>query len=419
LFIGRSRTFFRTVWASAWWDGGLKMNEGRIKVLFAIGTLDLGGAERQLVELATGLDRTRFHPIICVLAEGGPLEPMLRGAGVEVRCLGFKGFRTGSRLHVFSAARMLFRLWRIMSQERPAIFHGFLFWAYMTGTVVARIARVPTVIASRRSLGFFKAGKWHYLFAERLVNRMTDLFIANSEAVREDVIAQERVPPGRIMVIYNGVDTTRYGGPDDGAVRKELRVVSGPLVAVVSNFIEYKGHAFFFEAWEALVRRYPSAVAVLVGEGPGRAKWEERARVRGYANSIRFVGSRGDVARILASADLFVHPSLQEGCSNAVLEAMASSVPIVATAVGGNVEAIQDGVTGLLVPARDSKALEAAMARLLDDRDYARRLGTAARKAVEARHTVQRMVCAYEDVYERLAAGGGSGNSDVWDRRAV
>jgi len=117
--------------------------------------------------------------------------------------------------------------------------------------------------------------------------------------------------------------------------------------------------------------------------------------------------------------DFFVHLSLEEGYSNAVLEAMASSLPIVATAVGGNVEAIEDSRTGLLVPPRDPKALEAAMARLLDDPALARRLGTAARETVEARHQLNHMVRAYEAVYQRLAAGAGNRGSYVWDRGAV
>src|SRR5262249_25013051 len=126
------------------------MTPRRIKVLFAIGTLDLGGAERQLVELASRLDPAGFEPIVCVLGESGPTEDgplaaILRDRGVRINYLGFRGFRTRSRLHVASATRAMLRLWSIMRRERPVIFHGVLFWAYVTGTLIAAAAGVPVV----------------------------------------------------------------------------------------------------------------------------------------------------------------------------------------------------------------------------------------------------------------------------------
>jgi L-malate glycosyltransferase len=396
------------------------MTQNRIKVLFAIGTLDLGGAERQLVELASRLDPARFEAVVCVLGEEGPLAAILRERGVKVYYLGFRGFRTRSRLHVASATRALVHLWAIMRQEQPLIFHGVLFWAYVTGTVIAAAARVPVVVASRRSLGLFKAGKRHYLLLERFTNRMTDLFIANSEAVRQDVMTQEGVDPGRIIVIYNGLDTDLYR-LRDAAVRLELQLGTGPVVVVVSNFIAYKGHEFFFQAWRDVVARHPQAVAVLAGDGVTRAGWERWCQNEGLASSVRFVGARHDVPRLLAAADVYAHPSLQEGYSNAVLEAMATSLPIVATAVGGNVEAIEHERTGLLVAARDAAGLAAAMNRLLEDPLLARRLGAAARAAVETRHQVSGMVRQYETVYERLAGSlaADRGSSYVWDRRSI
>lgn len=392
-----------------------------VKVLFAIGTLDLGGAERQLVELASGMDRARFEPIVCVLGEDGPLGPMLRERGVQLHCLGFRGFRTGGRIHVFTAARALFRLWRIMRHERPAIFHGVLFWAYITGTLVARIAGVPVVIASRRSLGLFKAHKRHYLLLERLVNRMTDLFIANSDAVRRDVLTQEGIPANRIIVIHNGLEVARYRRNPTPALREELQLGPGPVVVLVSNFIEYKGHQYFFAAWRRILVRYPTAVAVLVGEGTTRAEWETRSQREGWAQSVRFVAARRDVPVILGLADLFVHPSLQEGYSNAVLEAMACSLPVVATAVGGTVEAIEHEQTGLLVPAGDASALEHAVMRLLDDPALALRLGTSARRRAEERFQLAGMIRQYEEVYARFGAATAQRREQdyVRNRRAV
>lgn len=394
--------------------------EHRIKVLFAIGTLELGGAERQLVELASRLDRSRFTPVVCVLGKEGPLADILRDRGVTVHFLGMKRVRSRWR-RAMAAGRGAVRLWEIVRMERPLIFHGVLFNAYVMGAMVATAAGVPVVVASRRSLGLFKAGKRHYLAVERLTNRMTDLVIANSEAVRRDVIAQEGLDPERIVVIYNGLDPEAYTRTDE-SVRLELQVGAAPVVVVVSNFIEYKGHRFFFEAWRDIIARCPRAVAVLAGDGTTRPAWERWCRHAGLASSVRFVGARQDVPRLLAAADIYVHPSLQEGYSNAVLEAMAASLPIVATAVGGNVEAIEHEQTGLLVPAGNAAAIANAVNRLLANSAFAQRLGAAARSAVWRRHHISRMVREYERVYERLAASAISNHrtaSYVWDRGSI
>jgi glycosyltransferase involved in cell wall biosynthesis len=233
---------------------------------------------------------------------------------------------------------------------------------------------------------------------------MTDLFIANSEAVRRDVISQERVDPDRIIVIYNGLDLQLHRRPPDKAVRRQLDIGRGPVVVVVCNFIDYKGHEFFFDAWREIVIRHPQAVAILAGDGATRPRWEQWCQREGLVSSVRFVGARRDVPCLLAASNLFVHPSLQEGYSNAVLEAMAASLPVVVTAVGGNVEAVEHERTGLVVPARSASALVSAIDRLLTDHAFAGHLGTAARTAVEARHQIARMVSEYESVYERLSA---------------
>ena len=232
--------------------------------------------------------------------------------------------------------------------------HGMLFWAYILGTFVGRAAGVPVVIASRRSLGLFKTGKPHYAVLESIANRMTDLFIANSEAVRADTIAREHLRPSDVIVIPNGLDLTRFGKAPDQDLAASLDVAGRPCVIVVSNFIRYKGHEYFLRAWRQVLVEFPSAVALLAGDGVFRAEIERICDDLNIRHSVRFLGVRPDVPALLALADVYVHPSLQEGYSNALLEAMAAGKAVVATAVGGNVEAVSDGVTGLLVPPADA-----------------------------------------------------------------
>jgi glycosyltransferase involved in cell wall biosynthesis len=382
----------------------------RIKILYVIGTLDVGGTERQLVALVTRLDRRRFEPTVCCLTAGGPLETGLRDAGIPVTAIGFRGLRPSLGLNfIFRLPAMLAelaRFGRLVRREHPDIVHGFLFWAYVLAAPAARLAFVPTVLASRRSLGLFKAGKWHYLWLERLTNRLTDLVVANSEAVKADAIRQERLDPDKVLVIHNGVDLGQFSpGAAAPHVRRELRIpTAAKVVTVVANFIHYKGHEAFLSAWQIVVRKLPGSVALLVGDGPLRLASEARAADLGVAESVRFLGIRDDVTALLSAADVVVHPSQQEGFSNAILEAMAAGRPVVTTAVGGNSEAVVHEETGLLVPVDDSDAMAAAMLRLLEHPAEAAALGAAGRSRIEAHFDLRGTVRAYERLYERLAS---------------
>jgi glycosyltransferase involved in cell wall biosynthesis len=148
-------------------------------------------------------------------------------------------------------------------------------------------------------------------------------------------------------------------------------------------------------------------VALLVGEGIMRASLERQVATRGLQDSVRFCGTRGDVSAILRLVDIVVHPSEQEGFSNAVLEAMAAGRPVVATAVGGNPEAIRDAETGILVPPGQSAELAASVSRLLGDPARVNALGRAARMRVQERFSVERMVAEYEALYEQLLTDKG------------
>jgi glycosyltransferase involved in cell wall biosynthesis len=373
-----------------------------VRVLFVIGSLEIGGTETQLVELICRLDRACFDPAVCCLGHTGPLEVQVQTSGARVYSLGFSGFRQHRGIAVVPHfARTLWRLWRTIRTERPDILHAMLFLAYVLSAFCGRAARVPVIVASRRSLGLFKRGKPHFLFLERMANRATDLIIANSAAVRVDTIEQEHVDPRRILVIHNGVDFARFGSPK--AIPPALP--ANPKVLVVANLIAYKGHRFFLEAWKGVVRQFSNARAQFAGQGPMLAALQAQARELGIEASVDFLGRRADVPELLARCDLYVHPSLEEGYSNAVLEAMAAGVPIVATAVGGTVEAITHGETGLLIPPADPVALERAILYMLEDRAAAGRMAARAASVARSRYDMTQVVARYEAVYAQLAAG--------------
>jgi glycosyltransferase involved in cell wall biosynthesis len=392
-------------------------------VLFLIGTLEIGGAEKQLVEIASGLDRRRFAASVCCLSNGGPLAGALAAAGVPTVSLGFFSGRTARRMNsarrplwrrtrwaadtvraAVAVPTALIRLFRVIRACRPDVLHGMLFHAYILGAFTGVLMRVPVVVASRRSLSLFKTRRPLYRAAERLANRWTDLVIANSEAVRLDTMRTERLSPERVTVIHNGIDPARYSAVDPALVRRTLDLDDRPTAIVIANFLPYKDHAGFLAAWGAVCREFEAACALLVGDGPLRAALEEQVRSRGLVRNVRFLGLRRDVPDLLAAADLLVHPSLEEGFSNAILEAMAAGRPVVATDVGGNAEAVCDGRTGWLVPPRDTAALTHAILRMLRDPACARAMGAAGRARVLQQFQMATMVEKYEATYRALLA---------------
>ncbi|HWB15760.1 MAG TPA: glycosyltransferase [Vicinamibacterales bacterium] len=388
-----------------------RTDDGRIPILFVIGTLNIGGAETQLVEMVRALD-ARFAPSVCCLASAGPLADRLAGTGISVTTIGLQSRRQGRGwMRVLPAlVRLpidLFRFVRHVRARQPAVLHGVLMHAYVFGAFAARLSGVPVVVASRRSLSHFKRGKPFMRLAERFANRWTDCVVANSEAVRQDAITTEHLPPEKVTVIYNGLDLDAYDGVADAtvqALREELALGASPVVIVVANLIGYKGHEYFLQAWANVCRVHPDAVAIFAGDGPMRAEREEDARALGIETRVRFLGVRRDVPALLAAADLLVHPSLEEGFCNALLEAMAASRPVVATDVGGNREAVIDGETGLLVPPADAGRLAAAILTVLQQPDRGAAWGLAGRRRVVDRFQRSRMLPEYEALYDDLLA---------------
>src|SRR3990172_4310784 len=177
------------------------------------------------------------------------------------------------------------------------------------------------------------------------------------------------------MVIRNGLDLSRYQLVPEISLKKDLRLApESAVVTVVANFIHYKGHRYLLEAWRKVVEAVPGSVALLVGDGPLRPELERLARDLGIEESIRFLGSRMDVPKLLAISDVLAHPSLEEGFCNAILEAMAAGKSVVTTSVGGNPEAVVDGLTGILVPPGDAESLAQALVGVLKDPDKARKI---------------------------------------------
>jgi glycosyltransferase involved in cell wall biosynthesis len=362
------------------------------RVCLLIGQLGLGGTEKQVVLLARGLQARGIETSVCLLFEGGPREHALRAAGVPVVYLGFPSSTTLLRKLPGNIAAFA-RLVRHLRQLRPDVLHAFLYHSYVTAAPAARLARVKVLVAGRRSLGDFKQGRRVLLAVERVATTVTDHLVANAESVAEDTIRNEGVRLDKITTVYNGLPDSAF----EPTAPAELRAES-PVILCVANLKSYKGHRFLLDAVARLHDRNLPCTLVLVGEGPERRALEEQAAQ--LKIDVRLLGTRTDVEALLARADVAVLPSLHEGMSNAVMEAMATGLPVVATEVGGTGELLRGH--GVLVPPSDSEALADGLERVLADPALAARLGAAARAWSREHLHVDTMVDKHVALYQEL-----------------
>jgi glycosyltransferase involved in cell wall biosynthesis len=378
------------------------MSTAPIRLLKIVPTLLCGGTENQAITLARSLHDQGFSVEVACLRRLGPFVKELSDRGIPLSEYPIPGFYT------FSALVQKAKFARYMAKRRVDVMHAYSFYGNVFGILPARLAATPVVIASIRDRGAYLTPMQKRV--QRFVCRFADCVLVNAEAVK-DWLTSEGYDPAKIVVIPNGVELDRFNAPPDpGRVRHEFAIPSGsPIVMVVSRLTRQKGLEQFLEAAKMLTPRFPDARFVIVGyANPAEQAYESSLKALtdrlGLTDRVMFTGLRQDVPALLAAATVSVMPSLNEALSNVLLESMAAGAPTVATRVGGTPEAIVDEVTGLLVEPGDPPALAGAIARLLREPALARRLGNAARKAIEDRYSVGRMVRATEALYLDLLA---------------
>jgi glycosyltransferase involved in cell wall biosynthesis len=362
----------------------------------------LGGAEQALLMLVEALDRTEWEPAL--LLEAGPgveaVSEPARALGVPVRLvpplpLGLAGAR---RVPGFT---------RLLRSERPDVFHAHLSWplAAKYGLVSALLARVPGIVATVQLIPEMELDRSSRLQL-RAIARRTGCSIAVSRDIAAELVTRFGWPAERIEVVHNAVDLDRFRAADAPRLRAELTGGEDrPVVLTAARLDEQKGHPVLFRAAAEL----PEALFVLAGEGPRRAALQDLAAELGIADRVLFLGHRTDIPELLAASDVFALPSLYEGSSLAVLEAMAAGRAVISSAIGGTDELLTDGENGLLVAPGDSPALAAALRRLLGDAELRAELGRAARARAERDFSREAMAGRVTAIYRRLLGGGPAG----------
>ena len=381
--------------------------EERTKVLHIITRLILGGAQQNTMITASQLDSAKFD----VTLVSGPQT------GSEGEIIG-EVERRGVRLHILRELVReinplrdlvtLVKLYRMVRGQAFVIVHTHSSKAGILGRAAAKLAGVPVIIHTVHGWGFHdRMGglqRWLLVQVERWAATISDKLIVVSSVLKDTGLRDGIGRPEQYVTIYSGIDLLEFDRPSLDVAKKksELGLPTGvPVVGTVGRLSSQKNPEGLLLAAQKVIQRMPEARFLIVGDGPLRSRVEESIRAMGISGNVVLTGIRHDIPELMAILDLFVLSSLWEGLPRVLPQAMAAGKPVVCTNVDGNMEAILNGVNGLLVPPRDADALAHAILQLLRNPELARKMGLEGRKRVTS-FSASKMVEDIEMLYRRL-----------------
>jgi len=363
----------------------------KIRIVFVVNGFAIGGGEKKLLELVSELRRLHddeFHLTVCSVGQGGPLQAEFENTGVRTVVFPKKGKYD---------CTLIWKVAKLLKEEKADLVQTTLFYADVIGAAAAKLVGIKNVFSWE---AITQPYRLRHMIAYRLAGKVFRYSIAVSTAIQNKVIRERHIPTGKTMTIHYGIDLKRFRPQADSRVRQSLGFAPADvLIGTTARFTEQKGHAHLLSAATKILTRFPGVHFVFVGDGPLQEPLRQEVNRLGLNPAVHFLGFRSDMQRVLNAFDLFVLPSLYEGFPNAVLEAMACGLPVVATRVDGTPEAVADRQTGLLVPPKNANALADATIRLLSRPEEMRRMGTAGRKRVEEAFALEKQIEQFVTLY--------------------
>jgi len=380
----------------------------RIRVLRLFSRLNIGGPAIHVILTTAGLDPKRYDSLLVVGREGdreGNFLNLAEAKGIPLRIIP----TFGRRIDPLRDLITLVSLFRLMRRERPDIVHTHTAKAGALGRVAARLAGVPVVVHTFHGSvfdGYFGPSVARFFqWIERILALGTDTIVAVSERVAADLAERKIAPRKKIEVVPLGLELGRFQDVQQrrGELRRELGVPPrARLVGSVGRLVAIKDLGTLLRSMVQLSATQPDAILLVVGDGPDRPALEMEAERLGLGSRARFLGFRDDLERIYADLDVAVNCSLNEGTPVALIEAMASGVPVLATAVGGTPDLLDEGRLGRLVPPGDPNALARALAESLSGGDDSAEKAAFARRSVLQRFSLERLLGDLDRLYLRL-----------------
>ena len=382
----------------------------QVRILFLITILTIGGAPKAILRLAKGLQTKGYEVLVVTLYSRRNSVPLFSEQfGVPIIDLEMKREQPGTIFHkLFAWSRGILRLYLLMRRGRYDILQTFIESSNIIGPIIGWLAAIPVRVSSQRATLVYK-NRWFYWIDRWITNSfLVDKMVTVSETTRQFCIVEEKIRPEKLITIYNGVNLEKYSPlePDQFQQKRNAfmqRMGIPPnkvIVTSVGRLHIQKGYDILLQAIPEVISYEENAVFLIVGDGEKRADLQSLSKSLGINNYVFFLGTRDDVVDILAVSDLFVLSSRWEGFPNALLEAMATGLATVSTAVDGSKELIINGVNGLLVPSVNSEQLGKAIIRLLADEELRHKLGVAARKQVEDNFSEQGFIDSFRLLYD-------------------
>lgn len=388
-------------------------------VLFIIGDLDVGGTEKHLVRILPYLKSHGFRVAVYSLTHEGYLAPKVRAAGIEVFSPPLSSFVR----HFPSVLRPFFSiplaslfLWWTIHRQRPDIVHYFLPAAYLLGGVCSLFSKKMIQIMSRRSLNGYQKKYPILKHLEFYLHGRMNAILGNSKAVAAQLLA-EGVASERLGTIYNGVEVLDDEKPEQRIhIRESLKFSSSTLVLVmVANLISYKGHSDLLQGVAlASEKLHENWIVLCVGRDDGiGSSLKALAETLQIVEHIRWIGQSDNIPEILLASDVGILCSHEEGFSNTILENMAAGLPMVVSDVGGNREAVIDGVTGFVVATHSPQAIGEAIVKLAQNPALRQQMGMAGKDRVMNEFALSKCVKEYGQLYHGLLRNPDMSITDI------
>ncbi len=343
-----------------------------------------------LCSLASSLNQSEFRAIVGLFRHGW-LEEQCKEQGIAT--------------HVFPSGGVWHSSWvkacaRLVRTEDVAVMHSHEFDAIVHGACVAALTRVPLVATIHGKHYYWQ--KWRRRMAYRFISRIATVVTVSND-LKTFVSRMTGISQERIQVIYNGVrPLAKCRDEENKVLRQELQISEGTqVVAVIGNLYPVKGHRFLIDAMPTVLRQFPNTALLFAGRGELESELRKHVERLGLSKNVHFLGLRQDIPRLLGVIDLLAMPSLSEGLSMAILEAMSVGKPVLATSVGGNSELVVHRQSGVLVPPEDSNALAEGLIQILSDPVAAQQMGKAGEQRVQQYFGLSAMVRKYETLYRR------------------
>lgn len=367
----------------------------KIHIMHVIYGFSMGGAENRLANLINGIDQDTFISSICCIKKSGIIVTRLKRKDIKI----FELHRKGKDYLLCLKLASLFR------KEKVDIIHTHG-WSGFDGVIGAKLACVPVIIHSEqgKDIEDIYNIKKRRILGRKLISYLVNQLVTVSEEIKESLAKTAKIPQEKILTIHTGVDIQRFNIKIDKIKKKEEVGIGGKVIVIgtVGRLDPIKSYDTLLYCAKEVLNEFPDLRFLFVGNGPMRRNLEELTIKLGIREKVTFIGERLDIPELLNIMDIFVLPSLSEGLSNTILEAMASGLPIIATRVGGNPEMVVDGETGFLVSPKDYQSLSKVIIQLLKNPSLCKKIGLTAQERAKNHFPLSKMIISYEELYKKL-----------------